>query len=343
MNFESNSIQLASRFLKSHNFVTNLDGQLFKILPPFDYKIKILKLISLMMIGFVTHIIKKYPYHPITIMGNTIYCHVTSSCLSRHNIPHILSKGNNRIPYYETEDGNEIPFEGPTRKYFLDSTSNENEIVPVIPLSTEELTKLQLHTKLSNLESIQKKILDTFIIKDTVHVPTIKHLINESSDCQKLAGPILNIKRFFGGLYYVTTPNEIWISKLIITDNVIPLQPGEIISGLSGIVTSQSSDKYLIEHTSQSCIIYQPDIRTKLTRHYNYQVNPDLSITSLSNHSNEEHQTSRESILYNLRQPRPFTCNSICTIHPFHLPSNWDPFLTIMIVCMALVAELNNK
>src|SRR5688572_150980 len=114
MDSSFNSIQSSSRFLKIHKLTINLEGQLFKILPPFDYKIKIIKLISLLMIGFMIHIIKKYPYHPITIMGNTVYCRVASSCLSRHKIPHILSKSNNRIPYYQTQDGIEIPFEGPS-------------------------------------------------------------------------------------------------------------------------------------------------------------------------------------------------------------------------------------
>lgn len=346
------SIQSIFRFLKSRNLVIDLDGKLFKILPSYEYKIRFIKLISLIMVGFVAHIIKKFPYHPITVMGNTVYCHIVASSLSHNNIPYIMCKGTNRIPYYEINTGEEIPFEGPGLKYFIDQQSTQSasisdnnstslelksneKLIPLIPLSHDEINKLQTHTKLENLEQIQNTILETFPVKDGVHLSTMNYFINHES--KLVVGPVINIRRFFGGLYYIMTNNEFWISRLVITDNVIPLQPGDVISSISGIITRESHDQYSIDKMNNTCTINDPTIKTILTRCYNYRVNSDLTINKETNSCQEN---TVECILYNLKQPRPFIHNSVYTIHPFHLPEAWDPFLTIMIVSRGLLASI---
>lgn len=333
------SVQSMSRFLKSRNLVTNLDGKLFKVLPPYEYKLRFLKLMALIMVGFVAHIIKRFPYRPITIMGNTVYCHVVASCLSRNNIPYIMCKGTNRIPYYEIENGDEIAFEGPSAKIFINEQSDKvkESLVPLIPLSIEEIGRLEGHTKLPQLEYIQNKILESFTLKDGVYLSTMKDLVNYERN-KIIPGAVINIRRFFGGLYYIMTTNEIWISRLVITDNVLPLQPGEIISSLSGTTILESHDRYSINKTNTTCTINELDRTTILTRNHNYQINTDLTI--IKPPSDKSLEFSNESVLYNLKHPRPFIHNSAYVIHPFHLPESWDPFLSIIIVSCALIYNM---
>jgi hypothetical protein len=333
MNFENkyiSSYQSICHFLQNKKLAIDFNGKISQILSPLDYKIRLMKLIGLIMIGFIVYIIKQIPYFPITITGNTIYSRVVASCLSRYKIPYVLCKGTNRIPFYETQDGQEIPFEGPSPNFFSNS---KEQLIPLIPNTKEELSQLEFHTKLRNLENIQSKILSGIPSKDNVYIISVKDIIHDGIG---IKNPIINIRRFFGNLYYIMTINEIWISRLIITDNVMPLQPGEVISSLCGTIISEHNEKYNIEKKNNSYIIQEPTQKTIITRCFNYKVNIDLTIDTIKN--SEGHIQSDESILYSLKSPRPFiNNNSLYIMHPFHFPETWDPFLTIMIITLALL------
>lgn len=322
---DNNCIYIISQFIKNHKFSINIDGKIFKILPLVEYKIRLLNLISLMMIGFLAHIIRKIPFHPITIMGNTIYSRVAAYCLSQHDISYVLCKGTNQITYYQTINGDEIAFEGLSPKHF----SQDMEI-PLIPHSIDELTILEEHTKLKNLEHIQKLILSKFNIKDGVHLLNIKDINTTTTNTVIHKNPIINIKHFCGNLYYIMTNDDIWISRLIISDIVTSLQSDEIITGFRGITKEQPNDKYEIHKFPDHCIINQPEFQTTLYNRQMYQVLSDLSISTL-------HDDDDNCIIYSLKIPRQFDINGINILHPFHLPIKWDPFLTIMIIVYALM------
>ena len=316
------------QLLRRRSLTIDIDGRLSPTLSLVKYKTHILELMALIMIGFMAYIIKRFPYYPITVVGNTVYSRVAAASLSRYKIPYILCRGNNRIPYYSTEDGNEIAFEGPSTQYFL---VENNRVVPLIPHSELELTRIQDHTKLNNLSTIQAQVLKGFLTKDGVHVASMKDLIHDGTEARD---PAIAIHRFCGNMYYVMTTTEVWLTRMVITDIVSPLQPGDIISGINGIVTDEPNINYQIEHKDGFCIIREPLATTVLKRGSNYKVSPDLRICSIDS------LHTHESVLYNLETPRSFIHHSLNVIHPFHLPQVWDPFLAIMIITLASVASV---
>lgn len=327
-------VKLLSNALRTHNLTITIDGKLFKTLSYVEYKINILKLCALIMIGFLIHIIKLFPYRPITIIGNTIYSRVVVSTLDNFNIPFILCKENNKITHYETSDNREISFEGPTPNFYSKNYTNSSTCL--IPLTTNQLNKLQFHTKFGDLDLTQKNILAKFPNINGVSTIDINGLKYEG----KMANPVIQIKKFFNNsdLYYVMTTNEIWITKIIITDIIAPLQPGEILSTLYRNKIENPHNNYNIEISEKICTITEPDYISNIKRHECYSVSRDLSINPLTLEMSDDYE---ESILYNLSNPRPFNGNGIYNIHPFHLPVYWDPFLTIMIITKAIM-EKNN-
>ena len=326
MNSETHNTHSIFRLLKSRNIMIDLNGRLFRVLPPFDYKIRIMKLMALVMIGFLAHIIKQIPYFPVTVTGNSIYSRVVAACLSRHRIPYVLCKGHNRIGYYEITDGTELAFEGPSPRYFHNA---KDRVVPLIPHTPAELSRLQEHTTLSSLAALQDKLLSSYPDKNGVHIASMRELIHDGTGARS---PIINIRRFCGNLYYIATTTETWLSRIVISDNVLPLQPGEIVSGLGGASVLGTYSQYDIYRESQSCTITEPTSETILRRSTTYEVLSDLTI--------QGHCTdTQECILYSLQTPRPFHHNSLCMIHPFHLPLSWDPFLTIMLVTLGVVTQ----
>lgn len=313
------------------SFTVNHEGRIFKLLSPMLYKTQLLKCMALIIVGFMAHIIRGFQYYPVTIVANTIYARVAAACLSRNKIPFVLCRGNNRIPYYETEDGREIAFEGPSVQYFANTY---DESIPLIPHSEAELKQLEAHTKLENLHDIQQHILRTFPNKDGVPIAAPRDLI-PSPDI-KLKAPIVAIKHFFGNLYYIMSMNEVWISRIVLTDNVIALQPGDSILELNGMISSETHDTYEIRHGSTSCTIQEMTKTTTLTRESNYIVDNDLCIrsTKLMDEPN-----NYPGIIYSLTSPRPLVQNSLHITHPFHFPATWDPFLTIMIVTLGIILK----
>ena len=320
----SRSRYLIYKFLKYHKYTIGYNGKLFKLLKLEDYNTRLFQLVGLIIVGFMAHIIKKYTFHPVTVIGNTIYSRVISSCMSKYNIPHILCKSNNRLTYYIDENGNEIPFEGPNPQVFSEYHAR---LIPIIPHSYDELIKLESHTQLKNLNVIQEKILADFPIKDGINVYDIVR------DDEKIANPVIKIKRFLGNLYYVKTTNEIWLTRLIISDNVSPLQPDEIISCLYGSSKCESNNIYNIIHDNIECVIREPKVTTSLSRRSGYRICDDFTIKS------EYTTDDDECIFYSLEQPRTFIKGPMSIIHPFHLPITWDPFLTIMIVTLGLIEQ----
>ena len=321
-----------SSILQKHKLAVTPEGKFYRVLPYNRYRKHLLQMCSLIMIGFLLHLIRRFPYHHITLIGNSVYSKVSASTLLCCDIPFALCKSNNRITYYETENKKEVAFEGPSLVTFLETLNPTKTLIPVIPLSNEEILKLEQHTGLNNLTTIQTSILSNFTIRNGVYLADLPNIVNSVKPDHN---PVVHIKKIFGNLYYVTTTNETWLTRLIITDTVIPLQPGEIISTLYANITETSSSDYNIAANGDKQIIFEPSSQTELVRQDSYIVNPDLSIKHFT------YDDLKESIIYSLNPPRPFIHNSIYLIHPFYLPTTWDPFLTIMIVTRSLLSLIN--
>lgn len=349
----NNYRNLVVKFLDDHQFMIDIDGNLSKRhelsqCDIFDftnrdrteknkYKIKLLNLMGLVMVGVIAHIIRKIPYCPVTVIGTTFYSRIISVCMSKHNIPHMMCKSTNRVIYYSTENGYEIPFDGPS-PYF--STDSKKEIIPVIPHSSDELKNLENHTKLENLSDIQENILSGFHTQDGIYFYRSGDFV---CDNDKLKNPITMIKRCFGNLYYIITSTDVWLSRFIVSDIVLPLQPTETVSCLSGKVsdsTNKSTDKeYYIRRSINKCTIRESEITTKLFRYSGYYVNLDLTIKAIRDVGLEYD----ECLFYSLDRPRPFSQGPLYVVHPYHLPPTWDPFLSIMIVIYAIFKDLRVK
>ena len=324
-------VRSLSSMLDKRRLSVTIDGEFFKVLSLDQYKINFLKICSLILVGFLAYVIRRFPYHPITIIGNTVYSRVAASTLLSCGVPVALCAGNNHVSYYETENGKEVPFEGPSPRIFLDNVNQG--LVPMIPLSSAEISKVEEHTGLKHLSTIQTAILSHFQIKDGVYLSDLGNII---AGVKPNHNPVMQVKKFFGNLYYIMTTSEIWLTRLIISDTVMSLQPGEIISTLHGKV-SEITSSYNITDEEDKQIITQPTSQTELIRRDSYNVGLDLVIKQLFTADDYT-----ESIIYSLNHPRNFIHNSICTVHPFHLPMTWDPFLTMMIVTRGYVQFLHS-
>lgn len=310
--------------LKKHNIMVDIEGRIFRYFPKESYKIELLRCVSILIIGILGYIVKEIPYHHITIIGKTIYSKISASCLSRQKIPYVFCRSNNRLTYYETENRALIPFEGVSFHTDLDHE------IPLICKSEDELKRLQDHTKLDNLPVIQNIIIDSLINKGDVPILTNEDLTLNIP----IKAPVLDIKRFCNNLYYVTTINESWITKLVITDIVNPLRPSDVISALTATFTSEFIGNYEIHNDIDECIVSEPQLKTILKRDSNYIVDDILRIHSADLLLS---CNSYEGPMYNLTIPRPFTCNGLHVIHPFHFPKTWDPLLDVMIITLGLV------
>lgn len=215
MDAKNSCVKRLEKIVFKHKIFININGSILNVLDDKVYKMMMIELYCISIIGIISWIIKHYKYHPITIIGNTIYSRVCAGILSQYNIPFVLSKPSNRIVYYETDDNKEIAFEGQSYKYF-DNTRD----IKFVPHSDQEIQQLQDHTKLKGLRSIHDKMINMsfnniLLLRDTY-----------------LTNPIIRTKHLNNNLYYITTYDDCWISQIIISDIVDPLSPKEIISGL---------------------------------------------------------------------------------------------------------------
>jgi hypothetical protein len=319
-------IRVMTKYLERHNLVVNPAGEFSRAIDPHKYNVGILKICSLILIGCIAYMISRYPYHHVTIMGNTIFSKISAAALSLNKIPFVLCKETHRVPYYTT-DNMEIPFEGVSPQFF---NNNLHQVTRIIPHSASEIEELEKHTHLQDLASVQKRLLDNFLYADGVYTTTMGKIIyNEGAS----KNPIINIKRFFGNLYYVMTTTEIWITKIIIGDNIFPLQPEDVVTCLYGNKVSMSNESIHITYNANVGTISEIDKSTKLVRRDGYEVKSDLSIKSLDESADDE------CVIYNLKRPRPFVHNGIKMIHPFHFPGTCDPFLSIMTITLATTME----
>ena len=318
------STNILGSILRNRGIVINQDGICFKVGYVTEYRIKIMKLIVLMVSAIISHIIKGIPYHHVTILGSGVYSEVVSNCLTKHNVSYIVCRRIGKKSYYEIDNGIEIPFEG-TSPYYFDFIES-----PIIPHTNEELLELENHTGLSGLDQIQDEILEKFSAQDGVHIFT-QNIINQwGNNIQIRSGSPIHIAKFTENLYFVMIDGHIWLSHTIISEQASELQRGDHISCLYGDIIQECGTEYNIVRTPESCIVYDPYNMTTITRRVNYRVENNLSIHMIN--SNNEN----EAIIYSLENPREFRSKSMYMIHPFHLPCTYDPFLTIMIITLAL-------
>jgi hypothetical protein len=299
------AIQVLDRLRITYNFTVDLDGTRTKLLTGAAYKTIALKLSALILIAAVVSIIKQYTYHPITILGHTIYARTIIETVAASGSNFAVCKGPRRFSYYETTNGSEIAFEG-----FSPLTFEGVQIEPQ-PLDPAALASLERHTRLRNLAVIQgyhfshHSTVDRKEIKNALlplpEVPSKDPKSESFSSIPTFYGPAVSVKKFVGDLYYVTTHDHIWITRRVLTDGVHPLQPGDIISSLI------------------------PD------RFDLYQMGSDFLIHSIGP------DRKGESLIYSLKIPRPFETRGVIPVHPFHLPPSADPLTSLILVTRALL------
>lgn len=299
--------------LRKHNIRVTIEGKTFRYLSAPVYRIQLLKCIALILVCIVTYMLRQLPYHNITIISNTVYGRVAAACLSQHNIPYVICRGNNIHTYYETEDGEEINFNGPR-------DLNLSEETYLIPHSEEELEELRRYTSLPHLQNLQNHLykdekirLDTLIYTD------------------KIKGNIITAKSISNNIYYIVTQDEAWLTRCIITDNVCSIQPGDIITELRYKIIPELNIGRRVIREDDTCVVIEPDKTAILSHCPSYKIKEDLSLHPLSKFDDEI-----PGVFYQLENPRPF--NNV--VHPFHLPKTYDPFLTIMLVTLGIVLNM---
>lgn len=186
-------------FLLTNRISVSIDGTLSRIIHPIIYRHNFLKLCTLILITIITYYLNQIPYYHVTIMGNFIYSKVIAQTVSNITPSFIYSSSNNRHNYYETENCKFIPFEGPS--------SNSSVNIPNNKLTQNDIIKLSRHSKINNLKPYY---LTDLSVKSTT-------------------GPILYITKFTKDVYYVSATNHTWFTKVIFSDIVLPLKPGDYV------------------------------------------------------------------------------------------------------------------
>ena len=308
------------------------------ILSPNIYNKIITYLISLFISIEILIIIKKYTYHIITINNDNIYSRVIAQCYYNHNIKFTLCKSNNRNIYYNVDNNLEIPFHNAN---FNNNFTNNNfdDSIKIIPNSKSDIKRLESHTNLSNLEQIQNYILNKY--NSQINISNIAY--NKSADNNQ----IISVKKFFGGLYYITTNTNIWISKYVLNDDPLPLTCSDIVMAITSTIEpniepliNPNINNLLIKQNS--CTIFEKNNIITLDNSSHYIVNNDLSINyinDLSQKLSKDLSKTYESQIYHLKNPRNFMNNGNYMIHPFHVPFTWDTYLSLMIIGLGIIIE----
>lgn len=269
----------------------------------------------------IIYIIKQIPYHKVTIIGNSVYSSIIGSYLSKCCIDYKFYRKPNIVKYYYTNNDEEIAFEGPNDMSF---NNIKFKTIPLIPSSSNNISQLELHTKLSNLDKIQDIVLSKFEKNNNINVLSIDKLIFDIP-LDRFTTPILSIKHLSDGYYYIMTRNESWISNFIFTDQVDPLSDNEIISTVVANIshfTSSDISKTLINHDLNKDSII--DDKENINNNHYVEINNDIldlyfennyirmlkknkyivsqDFTIQTNIDNYDY----ESKLYSLETPRPF-------------------------------------
>lgn len=281
------------KLYEKYNFIIDIDGNFHKTIPKNSFII----LISFTIIIIFAYIIIKIPYIPITIIGKTIYSTVIANAIDI--VPYVFCY-DNVINCYSC-DNSSLFLEG------INHMSIETNY-SLIPLTTDEIKQLKSHTGLPNIDIIHNKIISSNINIESI----IKNVPN------KIYEPIISIKKISKTLYFIRTKTKSWITKLIITDKIDPINENDVI-------TSVVSDNNL-DH--ENYIIIE---NKKLFKLPMYKINPNSKIIKLNN-------PEYESIFYSLQKPRSFN-NNFYFIHPFHLPQCWDIFLLITVITKSLISN----
>lgn len=277
---------------KDHNIIIDYDGRIFSIVSESAYYGTWIHAAALNVIVAIFAIAKSFPYHAITVAGNTVYSRIVANTLTK---PFVVCKSNNQLKAYITKEGDGILFEGPD---YIEDDGIPNTM---LPLNNEDISKLEQHTRLSFLKDIQNDIIS--LEQGVIVFDKVNKYVNPLM--QSLHSSIVSSKEWAKLLWIVTATGECWLTDTLLIDYVIPVQAGEVLQ--TTCITATSEMKILPV----------------------YRMNKDLSISRLTN--------DETSLFYSLEVPRSFDkTDNIITLHPFHLPCNYDPTLTLMIVTKAL-------
>ena len=333
-----------------HKYIVNYDGKIYIKLTPENFRKIILFLISMVFTSLILKIIKHYNVNNITIMCDNIYSRVIAQCYLKNNIKFTLCKNNNVNLYYDVDNSLtnptdlsnnrvkphclQIPFNYSHYSSFLPMSSVKmmNNKTTLIPNTSLYMSNLENHTDLSNLMNIQNYILTT--LDSQIDISDI--IYSKSAD----NNPIISVKKFFANYYYITTNNNIWISKFLLNDKPTPLIPNDIIISINAKINPTNSIdlsnnlvKPLIQIKNDTCKVIDEHTTTILYNSSYYIVNNDNSITKSESFDND----NIESKIYSLKTPRPFKTDNCYMIHPFHIPFTWDTFLTLMTIGLGIL------
>lgn len=299
----SSCVVLLSNFKKKNKLSININGDCQTVS---SYVLQAARIIVIMSLVLLKYLLMSIPYYQVTVIGSTIYSYVLVYYLRKHNI---------RFVHVKSLSNMNIPFTNPSWELF-------GKIhCPIIPLLEEDLLILSNHT------GIDYKILQQ-----------VQHYLTTTSNEHKMKSlklqdlPIMTrFTKVTNDLYYVSTEHNSWFSKIIVTDEILPLSCSEIISELDIFVEQTCETNQLhITQTKKLCTIQQDNIRTTLKYISRYYINNLLELITI-NPEDEKH-----SEFYVLEKCRKFIRkDGILMVHPFHLPRSWDPFFLIILVVLS--------
>ena len=286
-------------------FYVNYKGQIRKCLPRKVYQRGVDFFCTIIIIGIIIKIVKSRVTHPVTIIANTIYGHVAHHGLSHFGVSGIVCRDQSfSRNYFAVDDYRYVMLEGTLK---IDDCNSK-----LIPLNSEDISRLESHTGLSDLNLIQKFIIQKY-----------KRGIFNLDDYSHTEHKIISIEPYILGFYLIKSTHGSWLSQMVITDQVEPLAEDDIVINLITEKTELSD-----VNGSQVCV----DNGTLLKYVPGYKFfNGTLRTLN-----------SEESETHTLMIPRRFS-SDIKTIHPFHLPSAWNLYLNIMTVVGGLVISQNKN
>lgn len=312
--------------MRFKNINIDIDGRVYRIVSEYQCRVFTLQIYGILSVIFFMYICCQLTYVPVTIIGNTIYAKVIAGTVANQGLPYKLCRMNNRLTVYETSNCKYVAFEGVT-------TISSDEKLPIITCLPNELQELEAHTGLNNLKEDQTSVLQGFDKIDGLYYTSVNDVINIVYD-----EPVMSIDKVTANLYCICTANESWLTPLIITDSVDPLQVGDTIVGFVAKLSDVAGPETISRHDDH-IVITRDDRAIRLTRRALYYVEDDLSIIAYPTIKSNGREGFEESIIYGLREPRPFLQTGIRIVHPFHLPLMWDPLLPLMLVTTAIISQ----
>ena len=282
-------------FLKGKNKRINVEG----IIEDTSWYFPMIQFVILILMGVMYYIYTFYKrILPITLHATTLYSNFIEQLLILNKLPYrkIYKPYLDDIAYYKSSKKKTISI-NPKVKDFI------NETIEFIPLSEDELEVLSDHLNL-DVKPIQEQVLSLMPEINGYHIIRGNYLDDEVYNMNHYK--IKKIIKIHDYLYKVITNEETFYTNLILSDETLALQIGDVLNGMYYCTTDEQ--------------VYTEN---------KYVVNQFNTLSSLS-------KGLKKDIVhlpfYTMDVPRQ---GLIC--HPFHLPKSKDPILSLLIMVQVLI------